>query len=530
MWKKLEALSRVDKGEPLKKIAYELGVGTSTVSDWKKNRKTIEDFWSKSISNDSLDDRRNVKKAKLDTLDEALFVWFCTERDRGLPISGPIIQQKALQLNAKLPDGDPDFTASQGWLNRWKTRHGVRQLTVTGESISSDKNAAEKFQKEFEEFIKTEELTADQIYNTDESGLLYRMLPNKTLASKLEESAKGYKKSKDRLTIMACSNASGKHKFPLLLIGKSKNPRALSNINRKTLPVIYRSQTSSWMNCEIFKEWFFDYFVPGVTKYLKACNLPIKAVLLIDNAPSHPEASELTKGNITVKFFPPNVTALVQPMDQGVLQNIKKVYKRHMLNELLEGDGERGVVEILKSINIKKVIYMIAESWNQVAESTLRKSWKTLWLTNCDLSDNKLETEAGISENEREIKPEDFVSMFQKIDGCSDVDISDINNWLETENNEGCASLTDDEIIALCTTAENENEDDTDENTIINDDQPKVISHSEATSHLEQLMVYFERQVETTPNELLMLKRMRDRAARKRYSAMVQQKITNFTK
>ena len=117
--------------------------------------------------------------------------------------------------------------------------------------------------------------------------------------------------------------------------------------------------------------------------------------------------------------------------------------------------------------------------------------------------------------------------MFQKIDSFSDIDISDINNWLGTENNEGCASLTDNEIIALCTTAENE--DDTDENTIINDDQPKVISHNEATSHLEQLMVYFERQVESTPNELLMLKRMRDHAAGKRYTAMAQQ-ITNFTK
>ena len=65
------------------------------------------------------------------------------------------------------------------------------------------------------------------------------------------------------------------------------------------------------------------------------------------------------------------MTVLVQPMEQGVLQNIKKVYKRHMLNELLEDDGKHGVIEILKSINIKKVIYMIAESWNQVAESTL---------------------------------------------------------------------------------------------------------------------------------------------------------------
>ena len=55
----------------------------------------------------------------------------------------------------------------------------------------------------------------------------------------------------------------------------------------------------------------------------------------------------------------------------------------------------------------------------------------------------------------------------------------------------------------MCTTAENENEDDTDENTIINDDQPNVISHNEATSHLELLMVYFEHQVETTPTNYL---------------------------
>ena len=57
-----------------------------------------------------------LKKLNLIHWNEALFVWFCTERDRGLPISGPImqIQKKALQLNPKLTDGDAYFTASQG--------------------------------------------------------------------------------------------------------------------------------------------------------------------------------------------------------------------------------------------------------------------------------------------------------------------------------------------------------------------------------------------------------------------------------
>ena len=44
MKKRMEALIRTDKGESLKNIAAEFGVGISTVSDWKKNRKHIEDF------------------------------------------------------------------------------------------------------------------------------------------------------------------------------------------------------------------------------------------------------------------------------------------------------------------------------------------------------------------------------------------------------------------------------------------------------------------------------------------------------
>lgn len=63
------------------------------------------------------------------------------------------------------------------------------------------------------------------------------------------------------------------------------------------------------MNNEIFKEWFFECFIPGVMKYLKSRDLPIKAVFLIGSAPTHLTANELVKGYITVKFLPPNVSA-----------------------------------------------------------------------------------------------------------------------------------------------------------------------------------------------------------------------------
>ncbi|XP_043587808.1 jerky protein homolog-like isoform X2 [Bombus pyrosoma] len=120
--KKLKALYRIDKGEPLRSIAIDLGVGISTVSDWKKNRKEIEDFCAKMVSRDSLGNRGTIKKAKNVTLDDALYMWYIQELENGIPMSGPILRKKALSLNKKL-GGDPTFTASVGWLGRWKARH-----------------------------------------------------------------------------------------------------------------------------------------------------------------------------------------------------------------------------------------------------------------------------------------------------------------------------------------------------------------------------------------------------------------------
>jgi hypothetical protein len=50
----------------------------------------------------SLESRRILKKPKLDVLDEALWIWFCQERRKGTPISGPIIKEKALILIRKV--------------------------------------------------------------------------------------------------------------------------------------------------------------------------------------------------------------------------------------------------------------------------------------------------------------------------------------------------------------------------------------------------------------------------------------------
>lgn len=331
---KLAVLQRLDKGESLQKIAKELNVGVTTIKDWRKNRKSFETFTITIDGENALKNRKTLKKPKLELLDGTLWMWFCQERRKGTPISGPILKEKALVLHKKLEAGS-EFAASEGWIDRWKTRHGVRFVSISGEKLSADAEAAKEFSVKFQKIVKENELLPCQVYNTDETGLNFKMLPSKTLAA-LNESVAGTKLIKDRITVTPCSNADGTHKLPLFIIGKSKKPRAFKSINLSSLPVYYRNQKSAWMDCNLFKSWFFDVFAPSVQKDLKQKKLPIRALLLLDNALSHPPEEDLVEGNIKALFLPPNVTSLIQPMDQGVIEWLKRCYRRKYISSILE--------------------------------------------------------------------------------------------------------------------------------------------------------------------------------------------------
>ncbi len=70
-------------------------------------------------------------------------------------------------------------------------------------------------------------------------------MPNKTLVTSREKEAKTFKKPKDRVTIMACANASGTIKLPLVFIHKFANPRCFKNIDKNDLPVQYFHQRNA---------------------------------------------------------------------------------------------------------------------------------------------------------------------------------------------------------------------------------------------------------------------------------------------
>lgn len=506
---KLEALRKLDKGETLQKVADYYGVGRRTVGDWKKNRSDIEAWCSSRVSDSSLKDRKTMKKSEYEKVSEALFIWFTQFREKGVPVSGPILQEKALKFQKEFNEGDADFTASVGWLDRWKKRYGIRQLNICGEKLSSNVEEMEKFKKRFQELIEAEGITGDQIFNCDETGLNFKMLPSKSLAARTEAAAPGFKRSKERITILACSNATANLKMDLTMIGKSKNPRAFKAISKHVLPVKYFNQKSAWMSSEIFKEWFFKEFVPSTEKFLKENNLPRKALLLLDNAPTHPDADELRDGDIRAMFLPPNVTAVCQPMDQGVLETLKRNYRRKLLSTLIQEieDGHDLIMK-LKSINLKDVAYWVASAWTDVRAETIAKSWHKL------LGDDEV-----IGENVLDDCHQNIMPLVQRFPGCEDASLDDVGNWLSADDQ---YEITDSEIVALV------NSDDTEDVESESIQQTQKIPHSEGVKALEAAIQYVEQQEEARAVDIMMLQRWRDLAAKKRESSGKQTKITSF--
>ena len=93
---------------------------------------------------------------------------------------------------------------------------------------------------------------------------------------------------------MACANASGSIKHPLLFIHQSLNPQCFKHLDKNDLPIDYYALKNAWVDSTIFKKCFHEKCVPLCRKALKEEGLALNAVIFLDNAPSHPDIESLS--------------------------------------------------------------------------------------------------------------------------------------------------------------------------------------------------------------------------------------------
>jgi len=268
--------------------------------------------------------RASSRAGQYSQVDKALLEWFLAVRTRGrkhVILFLSILRQKALQDAEHL--GITDFAASNGFIQRWTSRHGLVNVAPHGSgALANVEEAAERKAAIRQQLGGVD---VDLIYNVDETGFLYRGLPSRSYVPfENRRTARGSRatKSKNRVTLTLCCNATGTHKVPVRIIGKAAQPMCFRG-EGSVSPLPYFSQKSAWTDASVFKRWFEEVFVPAVQS-----RTAHHVYLVTDNLGCH---SSISHPQVSIIELPPNTTAVYQLLGAGIIVLLKNWYKKRLL-------------------------------------------------------------------------------------------------------------------------------------------------------------------------------------------------------
>lgn len=456
---KIAAIKEVEKGAKKKsEIAKAFGIPPNTLSTFLKNKDKILACENKSVKG-----RKRLREPENPDLDQCVLKWFKQTRDKKIPISGPLLRSKAEQFAADL--GKTNFKASTGWLDGFKQRNKISFKSICGESGAVNQQQADQWKKDLEEMIQ--DRNPKDIFNVDETGLFFKCTPDKTLAFK-DEKCHGGKLSKERITLLVGANMDGTEKLPLLMVGKSANPRCFKNVKSK--PVDYVSSSRAWMTGTLFENWLLKLD----KKFKKEKR---KVIVFIDNCTAHNTIPLME--NIKVIFFPANMTSVIQPMDQGIIKNLKHFYRRLLVQNILIGDDNALKIKL----DLLQASRMCKQAWDQVTPETIQNCFK----------------KAGFIKNESEKESfiETAAETVPSIEDWNDVITNPAISYEDFVNVDEdvavCGEMTDADIIADVMN-EKQNDGDNASGDELEEDNPTeaVPSAVEAANHLRELRHFVE--------------------------------------
>eukprot|EP00968_Pinguiococcus_pyrenoidosus_P010942 scaffold876_cov243-Pinguiococcus_pyrenoidosus.AAC.1 len=307
-----------DAKETTASLAKKFKVGERTVFRIKSEREKIESALLKCGSSTALRKSKGQFKPKFPAVEELSLQYFEDIRRARLPVTLDTIQAIGRNAKAKVLkkiqaddshaseiDRLQQFSVSQKWARAFIKRHNLQSQSLFGEAGSVDP-ASESILTGMEAVRrKCSEYSLDRIFNVDETGLFYKLLPKRSYLGETEDrkTARGTKemKAKDRITALICTSADGS-KVKLCVIGKSKNPRCF---RKKSPPIKYLSQPRAWSDQKIFMRWFREVFVPHIRRITSE---PV--LLLLDNCSGHGSLLD-PRGQIEVLELPPNCTSVL---------------------------------------------------------------------------------------------------------------------------------------------------------------------------------------------------------------------------
>ena len=125
--------------------------------------------------------RKNI--AKYGIINDVLYELHIKCCQAGIYPDIAMLQEDALKIKTELNNSNlGDFKASNGWLEHFKKRFGLRQTRIVGKAGDVPITTIKAWMEWLPETIQG--YSADDIWNIDESGLFFKALPDTGLAKR----------------------------------------------------------------------------------------------------------------------------------------------------------------------------------------------------------------------------------------------------------------------------------------------------------------------------------------------------------
>ncbi|UYV77117.1 hypothetical protein LAZ67_14003350 [Cordylochernes scorpioides] len=165
----------IEQGKSHSQVSRERNIPRSTIRTIFKNKFAIKSAFLKSNFSSTLKCDRD---GEFPEIEEALFRWIRQANAMKLAINGNILKDKAILLALKM--GQDNFEASNGWLEKFKARRNIAFKRLHGEAGSVDANSVATWKGGIIPSLLAKYSPQD-IFNADETGLFYKLLPNQTM-------------------------------------------------------------------------------------------------------------------------------------------------------------------------------------------------------------------------------------------------------------------------------------------------------------------------------------------------------------
>lgn len=157
-----------------------------------------------------------------------------------------------------------------------------------------------------------------------EAGAFFLLNCNPTKACASEVKRVSAEKTASRVTAFLCCNADGLENMKLMVMGRSQKPRCSKNTG--SLPCMYKANKKAWMTAKFFRKFLTQFDRKMACKNGQfALHRPVLCL------PERGSPTSCESG-----FLPENATSRLQPLDAGIINNVKHHFKVMLVQQLLD--------------------------------------------------------------------------------------------------------------------------------------------------------------------------------------------------